>query len=105
MEIKEYVTASGRNLFRTWVDRLDKPVQVRIYTRIRRMQQGNFGKGRHLGGGMHEAIFDFGPGYRLYYGHHGSKLILLLCGGDKSDQNKDIQAATAYWQDYQGGTR
>jgi putative addiction module killer protein len=103
IEIKEYVTAQGHNLFRRWVDRLDKTVQERVYARIRRMAAGNFGKGRHLGGGMHEAIFDFGPGYRAYYGCHEGKMILLLCGGDKSNQAKDIQLAAAYWLDYKNG--
>lgn len=106
MEIKEYVTAQGRNVFRAWVDRLDKAVQVRVYARIRRMGGGNVGRDRHLGGGLHEAKLDFGPGYRLYYGQHQGQWILLLCGGDKSGQARDIKTAGAYWRDYlEGGPR
>jgi putative addiction module killer protein len=70
------------------------------------MGGGNFGKDRHLGGGLHEAKMDFGPGYRLYYGYRRGKLILLLCGGNKSNQARDIRAAGVYWRDYQeGGSR
>lgn len=106
IEIREYLTPSGRNPFRVWVDALDMKTQERIYSRIRRLSQGNFGVNRHLGSGMHEAIFDFGPGYRLYYGYHLGKLVLLLCGGDKSSQSKDIETARGYWQQYQeGGSR
>jgi putative addiction module killer protein len=106
IEIREYVTAQGRNLYRHWMDRLDQPVQKRVDARIRRMSAGNFGKGRHLGAGLYEAILDFGPGYRVYYGYHGNKVVILLCGGDKSMQDKDIKAAMAHWQDcQQGGLR
>ncbi len=100
IEIEEYVTEQGRSLFRRWVDRLDRKVQERVYARVRRMGGRNFGKGRHLGGGMHEAIFDIGPGYRLYYGYLEGRLILLLGGGDKSSQDRDIQHAHECWRKY-----
>lgn len=105
IEIREYVTASGRNLYRSWLGGLDKAMRQRVQARVSRMAFGNFGPGRHLGGSMHEAILDIGPGYRLYYGYRLGKLILLLGGGDKSSQSKDIKAAMAYWQDHQGGSK
>lgn len=103
IEVREYVTEQGHNLYRSWVDRLDGSVQRRIYARVRRLANGNLGDDRHLGGGLHEAKMDFGPGYRLYYGYHLGKLILLLCGGDKSSQAKDIKTAQGYWKDHQEG--
>jgi putative addiction module killer protein len=103
MEIKEFVTARGRNLFRRWLVGLDRPIRERIQARVRRMGGGNVGKDRHLGGGLHEAKLDFGPGYRLYYGYRQSELILLLGGGDKSTQARDIALAGAHWRDYQAG--
>jgi putative addiction module killer protein len=90
IEIREYVTGQGRNLYRHWLAGLDGSVRQRVQARVRRMGGGNFGKDRHLGGSLHEAIMDFGPGYRLYYGYHLGKLVLLVSGGDKSTQEKDI---------------
>jgi putative addiction module killer protein len=101
-DILEYIDARGRNLFRAWKADLDRSVQQKVQARVRRMSLGNFGKDRHLGGGMHEAKLDFGPGYRIYYGIYEGKLILLLCGGDKSSQSKDITAAHAFWRAYPG---
>ena len=103
IEIREYLTPGGRNLFRTWLHSLDKGVRGRVQMRVKRLGKGNFGQDRHLGGGLHETKMDFGPGYRLYYGYHLGKLILLLCGGDKATQSKDIEAARAYWLQYQEG--
>lgn len=100
LEIKEYIDPRGHNLFRRWVDQLDKAVQERIFARIRRMGVGHFGHGRHLGGGMHEAIFDIGPGYRLYYGYKEGRLVLLLGGGDKSGQSRDIRTAENCWREF-----
>lgn len=68
--------------------------------RIDRLSLGNLGDGKPVGSGVQELRIDFGPGYRVYIGQDGARLILLLCGGDKSSQAKDIQAAHAYWADY-----
>ena len=102
-EMLEYIDARGRNLFRAWMAGLDRSVQQRVQARVRRMSLGNFGKDRHLGSGLHEAKLDLGPGYRIYYGIYEGKLILLLCGGDKSSQRKDITAAHAFWRAYPEG--
>lgn len=103
MEVREYVSAQGRNYFRHWFLSLDLSVRLRVQARIRRLRQGNPGKTRHLGGSLHEAKMDLGPGYRLYYGQRNGKLILLLSGGDKSTQSNDIEIARACWSDYLEG--
>jgi putative addiction module killer protein len=66
-----------------------------------RLQTGLLGDWDSVGEGVYELRIDFGPGYRVYFGQEGKLLILLLCGGDKSTQTKDIKRAHAYWKDYQ----
>jgi len=77
----------------------DIKTKAAVSARIGRLQSGNFSDSRSIGGGAVENRIDFGPGYRIYYGIHGGKII-LLCGGDKSTQDADIQTAQKYWEDY-----
>lgn len=71
----------------------DKATRVRIAERIRRLSSGLFGQTRALGGGLEELKLDFGPGYRVYYARRGNRLVVILCGGDKSTQARDIVKA------------
>lgn len=87
---------------KAWIDSLrDIQGQARILVGIQRAEKGNFGKHKSLGAGVMEIKFDFGPGYRVYYALDGSELILLLMGGDKSTQSKDIELAKYYWKTHQ----
>lgn len=80
--------------FTKWIDGLrDNNARARIVTRIRRMEIGNLGDVRPVGEGVSEARIPYGPGYRLYFIQQGSQIVILLCGGDKSTQGKDIAAA------------
>jgi len=80
--------------YRAWFEDLrDRQAKARINVRIRRLQEGNPGQHRQLGDGVLELKIDFGPGYRLYCTRRGSELIILLVGGDKSSQSKDIALA------------
>ena len=80
--------------FRSWIDALrDRAGRARILVRVDRLAHGNPGKHRNLAGGISELKIDLGPGYRVYYTQRGSKLLLLLAGGDKSSQIKDIALA------------
>lgn len=82
------------SLFDRWLTHLrDRRAKARIETRIRRMSLGNPGDLRALGGSLFEMRIDYGPGYRVYYTQRGTRVILLLCGGDKSTQTKDIALA------------
>ena len=81
--IREYITPRGKNPFRDWLKSLDLRVQARIQARVLRFESGNLGDHKSVGDGVWEARLDFGPGYRLYFGKHGSSMILLLNGGDK----------------------
>jgi putative addiction module killer protein len=79
-------------------------MQARIQARVLRFEKGNLGDHKTVGGGVWEARLDFGPGYRLYFGKEGAAVILLLVGGDKSSQSKDIAAAKRYWADFSEAT-
>jgi putative addiction module killer protein len=80
--------------FDTWLNELkDRQGRVKILSRIDRLEEGNPGKTRSVGAGVVEMKIDFGPGYRVYYVQRGTVLVVLLCGGDKSSQEKDIERA------------
>jgi putative addiction module killer protein len=80
--------------FDRWLDRLaDARARARIQVRLDRLRLGNFGDAKAVGDGISELRVDYGPGYRVYFARRGARLVLLLCGGDKSTQSRDIAAA------------
>lgn len=88
--------------FREWLDALkDRAGRARILMRVDRLIQGNPGEHRNLTDGVSEMKIDFGPGYRVYYTQRGARLLLLLAGGDKSTQQKDILKAILLAKSYQ----
>lgn len=102
--IKEYIANDGKNHFRIWHDGLkDLKARVKIDIRIAYLRLGNFGDAKSVGGGVYELRIHFGPGYRIYYGLDGKEIVLLLCGGDKKTQKKDIKKAALFWDAYKEG--
>lgn len=82
--------------FDRWLRALrDRNAVVRIAARLDRLAAGNPGDVKAIGGGLHELRIDCGPGYRVYFVHRGPVVVILLCGGDKSTQEKDIKKARA----------
>lgn len=69
-----------------------------MIARVARLAQGNLGDVKPVGGGLSETRIDYGPGYRLYFANKGKMLIVLLVGGDKATQDKDIKAAKSLWE-------
>ena len=99
--IEIYETASGKRPFATWIkDIKEIHTRAKILTRLDRLKLGNFGDCKTLQEGVCELRIHYGPGIRIYYGKIGNKVILLLCGGDKSSQDKDIDKAKEYLKDY-----
>ena len=95
-----YRTQEGDEPFTGWLFSLrDKTLRQRVETRINRIEQGNYGDHRRFQGIL-EIRLNFGKGYRLYCGEDGGILVVLLAGGDKSSQHKDITKALDYWRDY-----
>jgi putative addiction module killer protein len=92
--------AGGSSPFGAWRDGItDKQTRAAIDARVARLRAGNFGDSKPIGSGASENKIDWGPGYRIYYGVAGDKIILLY-GGRKSGQSADIQRAKEYWADY-----
>ncbi len=80
----------------------DVSIQIRIRERVARIRAGNFGDFRSVGGGVLELRIPVGPGIRVYFGRQGDSVVVLLCGGDKHSQQRDIQRARFYWNEYRG---
>jgi putative addiction module killer protein len=88
------ITVRQTTTFAAWLDGLrDRRAAERIAMRIVRLEAGLFGDTRSVGSGVSELRVDYGPGYRVYFTRRGSEIVILLCGGDKSSQSRDIKAA------------
>jgi putative addiction module killer protein len=87
--------------FSDWLASLKDARAVGIVrARLNRIRLGNFGDCKSVGGGVEELRIDYGPGYRVYYGREGSLVVILLCGGRKGTQARDILRAQRYWKEY-----
>src|SRR5271154_3830375 len=103
-EIEHYLTPDGKDLYQSWHDRLrDAKARVAVERRVNRLADGNFGDHRYCRDGVWELRIDVGAGFRVYYALHGNRIVLLLCGGDKSSQWADIERAAIYWTQAQKG--
>ena len=101
MEILRYLTEAGKDVVGDWLAGLrDTRTRAKIAARIARLAAGNFGDCKSLGRGLYEFRIDWGPGYRIYYAMIGQRCLLLLCGGDKATQAKDIRKARDFWTEY-----
>ncbi len=95
---------NGRNPFRAWLDCLPERVAARIQARLYAVELGNFGDYKSVGSGVFELRLHLGPGYRIYFGREGAVVIVLLGGGEKGTQSRDIAKAKISWKKYTGGT-
>jgi putative addiction module killer protein len=101
MEIKKLELQNGLVPFDEWFDSLrDWKMQAAVDARLARVRAGNFGDCKSVGGGVFELRIAFGPGLRIYYGLHGKQIVVLLGGGDKNSQSRDIRRAQQLWQQY-----
>ena len=98
LEIIEFVDPSGASPFHHWFDSLDAVVAARVTTALARLALGNWSHVKSVGGGVQELRLDFGPGYRVYFGIHGQRVVILLGGGTKRRQQADIERARRIWQ-------
>ncbi len=105
MEIRRYLTGSGKDVVGEWLAGLrDARARAKITARLARLEVGNLGDCKPVGEGVWELRIDWGPGYRVYYAMVGSAVILLLLGGDKRKQARDIRCAAEYLNDYKRRT-
>lgn len=100
-EVLIYARSDGSEPFTEWLRGLrDGTSRNRIRQRIARLRLGNFGDTHSVGDGVQELRIHFGPGFRVYYGREGEAVVILLCGGDKGSQERDIERAKEYWRDH-----
>ena len=96
-----YETGDGSCPYTEWRDSLRDPIFLEAWEkRLLRIRLGLLGNCKQVGAGVLELIFDIGPGYRVYIAEWGRKVVVLLCGGDKSTQDRDIRLAKRYWEDF-----
>lgn len=100
IEVRAYIDTEGVRPFIAWRDRLNRPARAKIEAQIARMELGNLGDVQAIGAGLSECRIHFGPGYRIYFGRDGTRLIILLAGGTKKRQQRDIETARLLWQQY-----
>ena len=100
IDVREYNDRDGRSPYADWFDRLNAQAAAKVATDLTRLADGNFSNVKGIGSGVFELKIDFGPGYRVYFGKDGERLVILLGGGTKKRQQRDIERAVANWQDY-----
>jgi putative addiction module killer protein len=105
LDIRYYLATDGSRPFDEWFAEMEPVARAKVTRAIARMGQGNLSNVKSVGGGVQEYRIDFGPGYRVYFGRDGETLVILLTGGTKKRQQRDIERAHAYWQDYKDGKR
>lgn len=105
IKVSEYVDERGKSPYAEWHDQLDARAAAKVTTALYRLEQENFLNTKGVGGGIFEYILDFGPGYRIYFGKDGERAVIILGGGTKKRQQKDINTAKAYWQNYKARKR
>ena len=100
IELRYYLTGDGKSPFGDWFSQLDAAAAAKVTVAITRLEQGNLSNAKGVGEGVLEFRIDWGPGYRVYFGRDGDLLVILLTGGTKQRQQRDIDQAKAQWADY-----
>ena len=100
LTIRVFQTDDGKEPFTEWLSALSPKTKYRIFDRLNRIEQGNFGDFKHVGDRVYELRLFFDGGLRIYFGRVGNEIVILLCGGDKSSQKRDIEKALEYWRQY-----
>ena len=98
--LEEYVTEDGTSPFGVWFASLNPVAAAKVVVALNRIERGAISNVKPVGEGVSEYRIDFGPGYRIYFGMDGASLIILLIGGAKKRQQRDIAAAKRFWADY-----
>ncbi len=100
IEGREFTDADGNSPYAKWFDGLNAQAAARAAIAVTRMEQGNLSNTKSVGAGVHEYVIDFGPGYRVYFGKDGDRLVILLGGRTKKRQQADIRKSQTLWKDY-----
>ncbi|MDA8051968.1 MAG: type II toxin-antitoxin system RelE/ParE family toxin [Rhodospirillales bacterium] len=99
LDVRYYLAGDGRSPFQEWFSGLDAAAGAKVTVAVARLEQGNLSNVKPVGEEVLEYRIDWGPGYRVYFGRDGDVLVILLTGGTKQRQQRDIEAAKALWAD------
>ena len=100
LEVRYYLSEDGRSPFEEWFSLVESVARAKLAIAIARLEHGNTSNVKSVGEGVHEYRLNFGPGYRVYFGRDGNELVILLTGGTKKRQQRDITMAIELWADY-----
>ena len=100
IDVRLYEQGDGHSPFADWFEALDRQAAAKVTIAVERLRLGNFSNVKSVGAGVQEFRIDWGPGYRLYLGREGEKLVILLTGGTKHRQDKDVERAKELWTEY-----
>ena len=100
LELCYYLGTDGRSPFARWFEDLNAAAGAKVVRALARIEQGNLSNVKSVGKGVLEYKIDFGPGYRVYFGRDGEQLVILLTGGTKKRQQRDIETAVMFWREY-----
>jgi putative addiction module killer protein len=100
IELRYYLGSDGESPFEHWFSALEAAAATKVLVALARLEQGNLSNVQGVGEGILEYQIDWGPGYRVYFGRDGDVLVILLTGGTKRRQQRDIETAKALWGDY-----
>ncbi len=105
LDLREYLDPAGRSPFARWFERLEPGTAARVASALYRLAAGNLAHVKSVGEGVLELRIDFGPGYRVYLGRRGARDVILLGGGRKSSQSRDVAAAKERWISFRRDSR
>jgi len=100
VEVRYYIAENGQNPFAGWFETLDPVARSKVAVAIARIKEGHTSAVKPIGSGVLEYKIDFGPGYRVYFGRDGNNVVILLIGGTKRRQARDIEMAIGLWASY-----
>jgi len=100
IELREYLPEQGNSPFGDWFERVNSPASEKVAVALYRLASGNFSNVKSVGSGVLEYRIDFGPGYRIYFGRDGERVVILLGGGSKQRQDRDIRQAIDCWANF-----
>lgn len=99
-ELRGFIDENGKKRFAEWFDGLDAIAAAKVTIALTRIERGNLSNAKSVGAGVLEYKIGFGPGYRIYFGKDGDRVVILIGGGTKKRQDSDIAAAQVCWADY-----
>ena len=105
LRVLDYQRKDGKRPFYNWLAGLDLNARAKVQIAVARIRKGGFSNVKSVGRGVYEYRINFGPGYRIYFGRDGEKVVILLGGGTKKRQTRDVETSKELWKEYKARKR